>query len=443
MKSFARFLVGTTALVVFSSVAYSADMDPLAPPPPGAPVAGLAFEPPPPVASCKDKKGYYIVPNTTTCLKLNGMIRAQIYVHEDNIASDHWTGDDFGSIENTTTTNDTWTMGTAARFGADTVTQTDYGTLRGNILLQADAAANGSAGPVGIRYAFIEWQGITAGHTDSFFAPSGAPAGFGGAVGDYGNYRRTLLGYKAEFTKEVSAGISIEDHDFVDGGDGVGSPVADLVKSSDILLAPVKVHNDGTQLPDLVGNVVGKFDWGLLFASGAVGRYRTIEVVTKNRDDFTGWAVGAGGELNLDALSKGDMLQAKVGYADGATAYIGSSGDAAIIDTVGPDYASYTTTGWTAQGSFLHNWSPTWSSFAYAGYAAAERTTSADATVLALVNDTVSSAWGVGANLQWEPVESLTMGGEVFYTSVTKENLATGDYTADAIGSVFRMQRAF
>ena len=351
MSRILSVLAGTTALVSLSSVAFAADMDPVRAAAAPAPIVAAAFEPPPPVVNCKDKKGYYVVPNSNTCLKINGMIRAQVYLHENNIASDHWTGDEYGNVSESSQPNsDTWTMGTAARFGADTSTETDYGTLRGNILLQADAAANGSAGPAGIRLAFIEWNGFTIGHTNSFFAPDGALGGLGGDIGDY-DTRLTLFGYTASFTKEISASVSIEDHDARDG---------DETKANGLYLSPTPVKNEGVVVPDLVANVVGKFDWGQLFASGALSNNQFNAPAVGYHDNQVGYALGLGGNFNLDALAKGDAVQAKLGFADGAGGYIGSSDDNAIIDTVSPTYGAQLTSGWSAQGSFLHNWSPTW-----------------------------------------------------------------------------------
>ncbi|MES2905465.1 MAG: porin [Pseudomonadota bacterium] len=406
-------------------------------------VAAAVFEPPPPVPNCSSKKGYFIVPNTTSCMKILGMIRAQGLIHENNVAADSWSSEMSGAIQTTTQSNDTWSMGTALRFGADVVQETDYGTLRGNVMLQADPGTDGSGGPAGIRYAFVTFGGFTAGHTNTFFAPDGALGGYGGAVGDY-DTRRSLFAYTAKFTDEVSASIAIEDHDATDGSDGVGGS-GPTAANAGIALAPGPSHilNDSTQLPDLVGNVVGKFDWGLLFASGAIGQFRSRDDVTHIPYNYAGYALGLGGNVKLDGLAKGDALQAKVGFADGLGGLIGSSDDHAVFDTVGPDIGTYTTSGYTVQGSFVHNWSPTWSSTAYGGYAGADRSASTDPTVAALLNDKVVTAWNLGANVQWSPVENYTIGGELFYGSATRENNITGDYTADAIGSIVRVQRDF
>lgn len=436
MKSVRSFLLGTAAVFATGGTALAADMAE----PAAAGVAREAFEPPPPVASCKDKKGYYIVPNTETCLKITGLIRAQIYVHEDNVAADSWTSDGFDSIKSTVQTNDSWSMGTAGRLGADVVRQTDYGTLRGNVVIEAGRKLDGDPNQVRLRYGFIEWAGFTAGHTDTFFnAGNGALGGFGGAIGDYDG-RRSLLGYKADFSKQISAAISLEDHD--DRDDGPDS------ESSGIILAPAGaglVRNDGTILPDIVANIQGSFDWGSLFVSGAVAHNRFIAATAGGtRLNDTGWAVGAGAQFNLDMLAKGDGLQAKFGYSDGTANFIEAPGDAAILDVIGADWGVLATTAWTAQSSFQHNWSASWNSTVYGGYFSADRHPGSEDVLIALTDDKATSAWNIGGNLVWSPVAELTIGAEFFYGSVTRDDTSqTVSYTNDAFGSVFRMQRQF
>ncbi len=446
MSRFLSVLAGTTALVSLSSAAFAADMDPVRAVAP-APIVAAAFEPPPPVVNCKDKKGYYIVPNSNTCLKIIGLIRAQIFLHENTAADDSWEPGDVGAVGDGHNLNDTYSAGTAMRFGADTVTQTDYGALRGNITLQADAKTNGDTSKFAIRYAYVEWAGITAGHKESFFGPDGAIGGYGSAVGDFGGNRVSMLGYTANFSKEVSASIAIEDHDAYDGGDG------DFAKGgSEAFISDTPVATDRTYAPELVGNVVGKFDWGLLFASGALGNYNATTATNKAPpaqqaqagvvDSYIGYAVGLGGNVNLDALGKGDAVQAKFAYSDGAAGHLSGWGDdTAVYDTTTLGaYSLNSTSGWVAQGSFQHHWSPTWTSTAYGGYASANRNPGG---ALASTEGKVNDAWNLAANLEWSPVENYTIGGEIFYANVTKQAAANTEENFDAVGSIFRVQRSF
>jgi hypothetical protein len=441
MTLFRSFLLGSVAVIVTGVPSFAADMDALPPLPvlrSAAPiVAAEAPEPPPPPANCKDKKGYYIVPNSQTCLKINGMIRGDVLIHSNNIAEDYpgWVGD-FQNITAKDTTNDVWNMATTARFGADTVTETSYGKLRGNILLQATPAGTK------LRYGFIEWNNFTVGHTESFFYPDGEANVFFGAVGDYGSYRRTLFGYTAKFNDTISTSLSLEDHDSADQGDGKTGADEDKSGQSDILLSPLKVANDSTQLPDLIGNIVGKGDWGLLYVSGALGNYRTIEGVSKEQDSFMGWALGVGGTANLDMITKGDQFQAKFGYADGALSYITGDGRFAhaIVDTTANNIE--TASGWSAQGSFLHFWVPTINSTLFGGYTAVDYTTD-PVNTHAVIEGKPIDGWNVGGNLQWQPVGGMTIGTEVAYGGVTRAHDGAPDTSDNAWSGVFRVQRNF
>lgn len=444
MKSFASFLAGTTALVVCSSAALAADMDP---PPPGAPVKVQALiDPPPPVANCEKKhgKGFYFAPGTQTCVKLTGLIRAQIHIHEDTAAEDSFTGDEYDKVKTGFNNNDTFVMGATGRLGADTVTDTEYGKLRGLVMLQVDPQGDGSFKNVAARYAFIQWGGITAGLNHSNFGPDGSLGAF--VIGDY-DARLTQLAYTAEFTKEVSATLALEDHDARDG-----DPDGSLSKGgAETYISNTDYATDSTYLPDLVGNVVGKFDWATLFVSGAVGQYRVVSASTPAPNvnvtkDFIGWAVGAGGTINLDMLAKGDAVQAKFGYADGATDYVGGQ-EFAIFDATDADYNLWNvraSSAWTATASAKHNWSPTWSSTVYGGYIGLDRDANSPAGIFAKSVGSVNSAWNVGTGLAWTPVEKLTVAGDVFFNSTTRQDDPIDTETTEtAIGSNFKIERAF
>ncbi len=447
MRLFRSVLLGSGTLL-FATPVFAADVDKIVAAPAlreaaAAPaIAREPFEPTPPPPDCSKKKGYYVVAGTNTCLKIIGLIRAQAYLHDGTIAGDHWTSDEIGAIAGHGTTNDPLTMGANARLGVDTLTDTPYGALRGNITLSAGGYAEGDTG-VAMRYAFItlstikdgSGRMITAGHTDSFFTGDGALGGLGGAIGDFGGGRRAILGYSTPLTKQLTASISLEDHDAADGAKDNEPP----------LLSTSPVLNNGTTLPDLVGNLVGEFDWGLLFVAGALGHYRVITNNTAaEKYDFMGWAFGGGGNVKLDMLGKGDKIQAKIGYTDGAGNYLGSADDLALIDTVAPDTGPLLTSGWAMQGSFMHNWNPTLSSVVYTGLISADRHPSGDASVIELTYGKVDSAWNAGANLLWKPSEGFAVGGEVFYGSVTKQNsTGTGEETNGSLGSVFRVERSF
>lgn len=450
MTLFKSFLLGTAAFVATSATVFAADMDRL--PPLRSAVAPAINEPgpvdpPPPPAECK--KGYYKVFQTDTCMKVGGLIRAYAILQPENIdvgGTKGWLGDP-GQIASDPTHNDIFSIAAVGRVNFDSVTKTSMGDLRGFIEIGGNAGSfvGGAEGTtLGLRHAYMTLAGWTLGHTQSFFnGGDGALGGFAGPAGDFDPSRRPLIGYTAELSKEFKLNVSAESHDYIDGKD------VDGVKHSGILFAvpagsaATHYNNDASYIPDLVANLIGEFDWGNFGVSGAAGQYRFYDAGSAGtyEDEFLGWAVGAGATFKLDGLAKGDAWQAKFGYADGATMYLGSSDDAAIIDGIGPDFGVETTVGFTAETSLLHNWSPTWNSTFYTGYAGAQRTTNADTA--SLVNGQPISQWNVGANLTWQPHANFNIGGDIYFANVVRDNVDTGVYADSAFGGLLRAQRTF
>ena len=442
MSLFRSFLAGTTALVALSTGALAADMDALPRIAPALAREPGPPDPPPPPPVCEKKKGYYQMPGTETCLKVGGLVRSAIYIHQDNVAGDVW-GILPGPITDGPTHNDPFTMQTIGRISADAVTKTSYGDLRGRVEFSGSMKdASPTDGNVKLRYAFITLGGWTLGRADSFFAAGdGALGGYVGPLGDFGG-ATNLIGYTAELSKEVKASIALESHDAVDGADGDADKNADVYLSSPA--PPLSAfHNDGTQMPDLTGNIIGEFDWGNIAVAGALSRYRFYDSAAGGtyKGDFMGWAAGLGSTIKLDGIAKGDAIQGKVGYADGATGYLGSSDDAAIIDNIGPDFGVALTSGYSLEGSFHHEWNDVLNSTLHSGYVGAMRTTNAD-TVTA-IDDAPIAMWSVGANLIWKPTADINIGADVYYASITKDNSVTGESTVGALGSLFHFDRTF
>jgi len=95
--------------------------------------------------------GFFYIPGTETCLSFNGYVRNEYEYSTDTNAA----GDSAGS----------WVYRT--RLNVDARNETDYGTLRSQMRLQADGNGGGDAA-VGIDRALISLGGLRFGYSDSY-----------------------------------------------------------------------------------------------------------------------------------------------------------------------------------------------------------------------------------------------------------------------------------
>ncbi|WP_395447559.1 porin [Aminobacter sp. UC22_36] len=147
--------------------------------------------------------GFYYIPGTETCLKIGGLVRYQI----------DWTDNDNG-----------WKKKATARLKFDARSETEYGTFKRYIEIQAandggEFAAPGANGyraysddsAFGLRYAYFELGGLMVGRNDTLF--DGDLSGeFDKGGGDFVNQIRYT--FDAGNGIAVSVGLEEEDRDF-------------------------------------------------------------------------------------------------------------------------------------------------------------------------------------------------------------------------------------
>lgn len=365
--------------------------------------------------------GYYYIPGTDTCLRVGGRVRAEV-MYKD------W-DQDFDDY------NDNVGWRTRAYINLDARTATEYGTVRTYISLRAthnsgtpfDSFKEDSSESF-LDRAFIQFAGLTAGRTISFFDFSEGT--------NFGTLRfsdgvvTNLLAYTATFGNGFSATLSLEDP--------ANRRVAEYSDFSAISAGLVGIDGAGTQIPDIVASLRVDQSWGSAQLSAAAHQIRgTDRFVTDNIDDEWGFAVGLGAKINMDFLAPGDYFWINGTYTQGALGYMGydntanlAAGSSRLASAVAHKYTAAgtydtdTAKGWQVSAGFQHYWAPTFRSSIFGSYAAVD---AIDVTYAAgTMYDTLTpelKEWKAGANIIWSPVRNLDIGLEGIYTN------AEYDYT--------------
>ncbi|WP_350334535.1 porin [Coralliovum pocilloporae] len=359
----------------------------------GAQAADLPAEPVDYVRVCDAYgSGFYYLPGTDTCLRVGGRVRADYrYIDADTEGGDE---------------ND---LDFRARsyFRLDARTQTDFGLLRAYSSVYFTVTDNGSVSTT-LEAGFVQWGGFTFGRVaGGFFYPTwGGHYSFASEFGVPDNYEDTnVLAYTFDVGNGVSATVALEDAN--------GIP-ADT-------------------LPILVGKVVVNQSWGTFDLSGAVG-----EGATTGSDD-TGFAIGAGLEVNVPVAGANDRVGVYVLYADDLAEYsafedyqIASAASISNSDLNDADAEIF-----HVSAGFLHFFSSDVSLAISGSYS--------DVDVNVVGSDI--EAYSAAATLSWTPVSGLVVGLEAYWqhaeidAPVTINGITDDEF--DVYGGVFRVQRTF
>jgi hypothetical protein len=362
--------------------------------------------------------GFYYMPGTDICLKIGGYVRAETTYHSNGNSSP---GPLAGNVNNRTTNE--WFMRARAYITADAREQTAWGTARAYVAVGVATTDNGNSltpAILGFNRAFIQWAGITAGVTQSFWDFFSAAAvgyraySFSEDTGDAGWW---VWAYTAQLGNGLSASISAEQRrasqilGFTQGGalNAAGFNAGAATVAGSVTAPGTQTSGyGGIQSPDIVANIRLDQTWGSaqimgaahelnpLYYAGSGGPICVVgdgcttpsAVATGHAGDQWGWAVGAGLRLNFPMIAQGDYFQGEVNYTQGAVNYLiksnawtggaqiergNSYGFGVIADCV---YASNTgtaaatnvpalngtgcnqTTAWNFNASYEHYWTP-------------------------------------------------------------------------------------
>ena len=111
--------------------------------------------------------GFYYMPGTDICLKIGGYVRAETTYHSNG---NFGAGPDSNEVFMRQTSE--WAMRARAYITADAREQSAWGTIRAYVAVgvaTTDTGATIVPAILGFNRAFIQWAGMTAGITQSFF----------------------------------------------------------------------------------------------------------------------------------------------------------------------------------------------------------------------------------------------------------------------------------
>jgi Porin subfamily len=358
--------------------------------------------------------GFFYIPGTETCLRVSGRVRAEYQYLEPLSRASNAIG-----------------FRARGRVALDARTATAYGLLRAYIRMEMDrntgvyasGSGVGAAGSSNLAQAYIQFGGLTAGRTTSFFANGDLPNENITTLRFYDYPDVNLLAYTFSFGNGFSATLSLEDG-------------ATTVVNNATLFG-----QGGQRYPDLVGNLKYAGTWGSVQVSGALHQARSI---SPEFDSELGWSIGTQIGFNLPMLGAGDALWLSAAYADGALGYLGFSGNvtgvsdasASVFDAyIGADGSVETASGWSVAGGLRHYWTPTIRSAVHGSYASVEF----DNAPIGLADFT---EWRVGVNTFWTPVAGLNIGVEALYANLDVDGFTNG-IDDDRWEARFRIQRDF
>jgi hypothetical protein len=400
--------------------------------------------------------GFYYMPGTDLCLKIGGWVRAEIgWGYNGSLT---W-GPYNGNVNNRTTSN--LVMRARGYITADAREQTAYGTARGYIAVgvnTTDVGLNTAANQFSANRAFVQFAGLTAGISQSFYDYYSVPAAsYNGdyAASDTGDPGWWVFGYTAQLGNGLSATLSLEQRrttQIIDGSAIAGGVFSAATGGSitangfPTTIAGVSANNGaygGEQIGDIVGNIRLDQAWGGAQIMGALHQdnasyYSTATGglpvagftgvgggTTGAPSNAWGWAAGAGLRLNFPMMGEGDYLQAQVNYTEGALRYIfftpnsnwgkvdngnlayGVLSDCVYGGVIGAatNTSCNLTTAWGFNASYEHHWSPAWQTSLYGGWDSVSYNSQSNAMLCSAAGfgtGTGSAAVaGVGCNNDW------------------------------------------
>ncbi|TWG99363.1 porin-like protein [Mesorhizobium sp. J18] len=308
--------------------------------------------------------GFFYIPGTETCLQISGYVRYIVGATSDDGDADE-TGNWYGFEP------DEYNKQIRARINFDARSETEWGTLRAYIRLQA------SEGPitpnddpdVGLDLAFIQLGGFAVGYMQSAFAGTfnGGDSNDGTHSDDgldYGDSYRTAVQYNFGTGEGFFATISLESDDYH----------GDLVDG-----------HEENYIPDVVGKVGYAANWGTIH--GLVGYDESLDT----------FAARAGIHLNIPSIQDAS-LKVNAFYSDDYNVY-------------------WDTSEWSVQASY--------------GQAVTETVfASLGGQYWSEVRDLPSGTdmFSVEGSLVWEPVQNFDIRTEVNYIKADGLDGSLGGY---------------
>jgi hypothetical protein len=373
--------------------------------------------------------GFYYMPGTDLCIKVGGWVRAEAgWGLNGSLTGGPWNG----ALNQRTTSNEAFRA--RGYITADVRNQTEYGTVRGYIavgLNTNDVGLQVASLVDSANRAFVQWAGMTAGLSQSFFDFYSVPAmGYYGLMpaSDTGDGGWWVWAYTAQFGGGFSGTISTEARRTTQIIDGNFAVLANGATGSGGILTPGSFFNavtaaanpaiagtaltasgaasllpgagayGGMQTGDIVANLRVDQAWGGAQLMGALHEVNASyfsatatgapSVLAGHPSDQWGWAAGFGLKVNTPFIGQGDWFQAQVNVTEGALRYIFQSPNfnwgmargnteafGVLSDCVyGGSIGAGNTTGcnmtsaWGINVGYEHYWTPQWHTSLTGGY---------------------------------------------------------------------------
>jgi hypothetical protein len=442
----------------------------------------------------------FVLPGSDTCFKISGYITGQIEAGnlKQGFSWVYGTGATTGLAAVVTNgangvgfarSGFGWT--TRLNLGVDARSETAYGILRGYAEMQFENGSGFDNTGTGayINRAYVQWAGITAGKSNSFFSFFGGGEAWANIFSPdrQGFNQPDLLAYTATFGGGFSATLSFESpgsNGFSGGGTQLGANGATAAGLTGATGGPLVfgVNNayGGEFWPDIVGVLRVDQGWGAAQISGVAHEVR-VQDTLGNTEHKWGWAILGGVKWN-SPWGPGDNFQIQGVWSRNAFWYSGipdgmwgengavnGNGLAMVpADTWSNGDGSFATPdAWSIEAFYEHHFNAQWSGAVEGSYAQVNWNGLASniggvapngAGVLVPTGafgtaiPEHAQSWIVGAVAHWDPVVNLDFEFELLYQSthqstplgvVLAPNVAQFPTNAQGVAGRFEVTRSF
>jgi len=269
-------------------------------------------------------------------------------------------------------------------FRIEAARQTPYGALKTAFEIDWKYATDTGPDEVPtLNEATIAYLGFTLGYADSLmnFWDSGSLQ-FSASAPNRSSY---LFSYKHSLTDQLTLAMAIE----------AGSPTSGGATTWELPTTP----------PYFTAQLnYDKDDWSFQVSAATheVDVRGTI-LLGGSSESRRGWAASAGITIPFEFIAEDDAFSAQFTYAVDSSIFLGTQQDVSFVAAKFPNTGP--TRGWSAVGSYLHNWSDNWASTAFVSYLALD--------VDLILTRPMANLLRYGVNLTCRPSDNWTIGMEV------------------------------
>jgi hypothetical protein len=326
--------------------------------------------------------GFFYIPGTETCMSINGYVWFQVGATSRSDA-----GDTPGYYFNSASfaTHDGWSTGSRVRINFDVRSDTELGTLRGWMRLQADFdGSKVGDGGVGIDQAWVQLGGLAMGYGESAWFYQ-----FNNSTGNYGSFSWGGLYYGYQERSQIRYEFG--------GKTGIYGLIS-LENPSD----------EYSYMPDVVGRIGYGAAWGDIRLTAAYDHDRdggptALAIADPNHNSAFAGSLGA--VINVPSMP-GSALKV-IGYYNSADSNYGPGGPLS-------GFAGTTFVGgqpeWSVLASFLYQATPNLGLIVSGQYFSDVYNAGTSDKV------TNTTAWAAEVSAVWTPVKNFEVRPEVVYT---------------------------